>query len=161
MSCHDGTIAPDQHYGNGTVASPATGIFLTGDILGGTRPAGVGFTDANGNGGLANDHPVGFNYNAVAAGDPTGLNPTKDSNKSGTDLWIATSDAVYKNNLLGLTVQERLYTYKGASYMTCATCHDVHNRKNAYKAGIANDGTNYLTLSPQANSDLCTTCHIK
>jgi hypothetical protein len=153
MSCHDGTIAPDQHYGNDATAS---GDLLSGDILGGTRPMGVGAGAL----GLTNDHPVGFNYNAIAVGKQ-GQVPKADVTKSGQDPWIADGSATYINNALtGLKVSDRLYTVGSASYMTCATCHDVHNRKNKYTS--ADDlGVNYFTLAPQAGSALCVTCHIK
>jgi hypothetical protein len=44
--------------------------------------------------------------------------------------------------------------------MTCATCHDVHNKKNLYTT-TGTEAVNYLVLAPQAGSKLCLSCHIK
>lgn len=149
MSCHDGTIAPDQHYGQA-----GTAALLTGDSWG---QAGVG-SFAGGNPNLANDHPVGFNYLDVAigpvAGDPdpalvSGATPNQDP-------WVRMAPGLaYDGNPYGLLVEQRLF---GGAYMTCATCHDVHNKMNADSLTQA---VNYLVLSPQTDSALCLTCHIK
>ena len=56
MSCHDGAIAVDQHYG-----SVGDTDVRSGDSWG---EIGVGF-----GGDLINDHPIGFSYAAVAALD--------------------------------------------------------------------------------------------
>ena len=42
--------------------------------------------------------------------------------------------------------------------MTCATCHDVHNKDNAVNTL---GGFNYFVYSNQAGSSLCLTCHAK
>jgi hypothetical protein len=42
--------------------------------------------------------------------------------------------------------------------MTCATCHDVHNKDNANNTL---GSMNYLVYSDQQNSSLCLTCHDK
>jgi hypothetical protein len=160
MSCHDGTIAVDQHYGNtGSIkflAENAPG--LDGIWLGG---AGIGAGAA----GLSNDHPVGFNYDTVAVGPSTpGVNPSPgqvQTAKAQEDPWIraAGADLTYSNNNWGIKVADRLYAdpADGARYMTCATCHDVHNKKNSDTTAHAN----YLVLAPQKDSALCLTCHIK
>lgn len=154
MSCHDGSIAPDQHYGK--AGNGATK--LTDDTYG---HAGVGYLDQvlNTGNGLINDHPVGFNYNDVAAaasdvasGDVAGV-----STLANKDNWIrpaSSGNLVYKGNPANITVKSRLFQDQ---FMTCATCHDVHNRKNV----SSGETGNYLVLSPQADSALCLTCHIK
>jgi hypothetical protein len=156
MSCHDGSIAPDQHYSqNGGAAQ------LTGDVFGSIGGgAGVGAGAI----GLSNDHPVGFSYTDVAVGPATG-NPDAAAiaaavTAGGQDAWIRTADASYKGNTYQIKVQERLFDKGGKKYMTCATCHDVHNKKNLYP-GSATETANYLVLAGQASSDLCLTCHIK
>jgi hypothetical protein len=159
MSCHDGSIAPDQHYGNSGTAAP-----LTGDLF--SASAGNGAGVGAGAAGLTNDHPVGFDYAAVAVGPSTdGVNPTAAqitaaNNDANTDPWIRNPNALYKNNSFGITVADRLYVSGGKSYMTCATCHDVHNKKNVYTT-TGTEAVNYLVLAPQANSALCLSCHIK
>jgi len=153
MSCHDGTVAPDQHYGS----TGGTGTKLTGD----TFASGAGVGAGN---GLTNDHPVGFDYPAVAVG-PATLAPTvADIAAAGStqDPWIRNPSASYLNNNFALTIGDRLYhATDGKAYMTCATCHDVHNRKNSYTVADAGQVANYLVLAPQAGSALCLSCHIK
>ena len=162
MSCHDGTIAVDQHYGSlkdvGTKLQE-NNVGLDGVWIGG---AAVGLLA---NGSLSNDHPLGFNYDTVATGPSTpGTNPTSGQVSGALpqeDPWIraAADDLVYTGNTWGIKVADRLYTdpADGSRYMTCATCHDVHNKKNMDTTAHAN----YLVLAPQANSALCLTCHIK
>jgi hypothetical protein len=116
--------------------------------------------------GLSNDHPLGFNYDTIAVGPSTpGVNPSVGQVQGAQpqqDVWIraAADDLTYTNNTWGIKVADRLYTdpADGARYMTCATCHDVHNKKNMDTAAQT---ANYLVLAPQKNSDLCLTCHIK
>jgi hypothetical protein len=53
--------------------------------------------------------------------------------------------------------------------MTCATCHDVHNKNNvpnnaANQLDAAHADTvqgNYFVFAPQSGSQLCTSCHDK
>jgi len=158
MSCHDGSIAVDQHYGVAGTAS----LVLT--------ESNSGFADANWFGGpgvgsgsnrLKNDHPVGFNYDAVAIGPETG-NPTGTLVTGATttqDPWIrAATDTLTFGGTYNIRVSDRLYKDPSTNvrYMTCATCHDVHNKKNQDTGA-----TNYLVLAPQKDSALCLTCHIK
>jgi predicted CXXCH cytochrome family protein len=104
LSCHDGSIAVDQHY-NFAGDTP-----LTGDNYG---------DPAVGEGGLLdNDHPIGVNmvdaYAAELAGQPSpGLvDPA-------TGLFI-------NNPALGtFPIAEFLYANE---YVTCASCHDVHDK---------------------------------
>ncbi len=93
LSCHDGTVAVDSFTGK--AGTPAAGVISTLNNIGGGT---VGGTTAN----LADDHPVGFAYNAALFGADPGL---KDP---------ASLPATIK--LFGTTGQ-----------MECATCHDVHN----------------------------------
>ena len=144
MSCHDGSIAPDQHYNFDGVVNP-----LSGDSW--SQP-GVGAGDNK----LLDDHPIGFNYNEVAIGPATG-NPGTLDRAGYQDPWIrqATSGELNYGGTYQVKVADRLYQ---GQYMTCATCHDVHNRMNQDDPAAA---ANYLVLAPQADSALCLTCHIK
>ena len=161
MTCHDGTIAVDQHYGSANAGKFLTesnvgddGIWIGGAAIG-----------ALATGSLGNDHPLGFNYDTVATGPSTpGTNPNvaqvRDAQPQ-EDPWIraAADDLVYTSNTWEIKVSDRLYIdpADGSRYMTCATCHDVHNKKNMDTAAHAN----YLVLAPQQDSALCLTCHIK
>lgn len=152
MSCHDGSIAPDQHY-----ASTGGATTLSADTF--ASGAGVGAGS-----GLSNDHPVGFSYTDVAVG-PTAGNPDAASiaaavTAGGQDAWIRRADAGYIGNTYQIKIQERLFAQGGKNYMTCATCHDVHNKKNLYPGSTA-ETANYLVLAGQASSALCLSCHIK
>jgi hypothetical protein len=156
MSCHDGTIAVDQHYG---IAGSKL-LVETGFPVSGVPSPGVG----QGTTGLTNDHPVGMNYTDVAIGPVSGdPDPTTVAGAlANQDPWIRKADStlLYTGNKFNVKVSDRLYvlpTDGTKAYMTCATCHDVHNKKNA---DLATDPNN-LVLAPQKDSALCLTCHIK
>ena len=125
LSCHDGSVAVSS-YGNfnsGIAGSKHTGSVTTT----GTRFA-IGEA-----GDLSNHHPIGFDYNEVAAID----DEIRDS-----------GNALLGNNPYGLTIDDLLYGGK----MECASCHDVHNTKNT--------GTKFTWVA-DTNSDLCFSCHLK
>lgn len=150
MSCHDGSIAVDTHY------STTGKVLLT--ALDGYGQAGIVQTAT-----LSNDHPIGFIFDAtdggVAAGPTEGDPAATLATQTGQDKWIRSKDALYLGNSAGVKIKDRLYvgTTYGKPIMTCATCHDVHNKKNVDAAGA----TNYLLMSPNTNSQICLTCHIK
>lgn len=162
MSCHDGTIAPDQHYGNIGFLPPLDET-VHGMDQGSTWLGGPGV--GSGSAGLSNDHPIGFNYDRVAVGPSSReTDPVPGeilATRPGEDPWIRAADdnLVYIDNTWYVRVADRLYTdpIDGTRYMTCATCHDVHNKKNMDLP----THPNYLLLAPQADSALCLTCHIK
>ena len=137
MSCHDGVIAVDQHYGF------AGGTVFNGDQFTGATPQiAVGL-----NGDFTNDHPVGFDIADVAAVD-SGIFPDVATGHvfNGTTMPIV--DTLY-SSIAGMP----------GTIMTCATCHDVHNKDN-----VVNTGTvvrNYLVYADQNGSDLCLSCHDK
>jgi opacity protein-like surface antigen len=156
MSCHDGVVAPDQHYG---MAGHAPSGLMASDNFGG-KAIGLG-------GNFSNDHPIGFDVvplvTATAQAD-VGI----DAAIVGAKTWSGNT------NNPTLTVKAGLYdpTGTGATlFMTCATCHDVHNKDNALNTTNWNgDGQNehqdtvhgnYLVFSPQSGSQLCLTCHLK
>ena len=143
MSCHDGAIAVDTHY------ATVGGKQLDSDAYGGAAIAKTAT--------LNNDHPIGFVFDDVANGPITG-DPTTGTTPSaeGKDNWIRTSEATYIGNTQ-LKIVDRLYGGTQGKIMTCATCHDVHNKKNVDDP----TKTNYLLLSPNTGSKLCLTCHIK
>ncbi len=146
MSCHDGTVAVDTHYS--TVESGT--LKLDSDDFG--KPA-VALSPST----LSNDHPIGFIYDDVAAGTAEGVAGT--STDKGKDNYIKNSSAYFKGNPANITIASRLFAKDTASkpIMTCATCHDVHNKKNVDDPAKKN----YLLLSPNTNSQICLSCHIK
>jgi len=118
MSCHDGAIAVDQHY------ALAGADVRTGDSWGNI---GVGA-----GGDLTNDHPIGFDYTAVAALD----DEIRPETTPTTNPNIPT--------IADLLLDEIT--------MTCSSCHDVHNTDN-------NEADFLINL--QAGSAICLTCHDK
>lgn len=116
---------------DGTIASD-THPNLRSDAFGG---AGVGMSSD-----LSNDHPIGFDYLKIVQSKP-------DDYKSPDALW---------NNGNGtVTVASCLYQGK---YVTCATCHDMHNIKNV---ADPENSYNYFIYSRQKDSSLCLSCHLK
>jgi hypothetical protein len=58
------------------------------------------------------------------------------------------------------TIKSTLYN---GSIMTCATCHEVHNKENAAQ-DAATDGSatpNYFLYAKESNSLICLSCHVK
>jgi hypothetical protein len=159
MSCHDGVIAPDQHLGsNGANAAqagtgPLTGFKAIG-LLGGVAGTPYDLTD---------DHPIGFSYDdAVTARNVNGVGFEELVPKA---LLFAT--AVGANDNPGQyneptragkrAIQDVLY---GGSIMTCASCHEVHNKDNVAPTG-APAGANYLLWADEDASLICLSCHKK
>ncbi|MDT8419038.1 MAG: cytochrome c3 family protein [Desulfuromonadales bacterium] len=132
MSCHDGVIAADQHYN-----FSGTPLVVTGDSWG---QRAVGTKNAAGEHDFSNDHPIGFQFDAaLVAADGELFDPV------GND---------FEGNTYGVQVADVLTD----GFMTCATCHDVHNSSNASHTLATK---NYFVYSPQEGSQLCLTCHAK
>ena len=177
MSCHDGVIGVDQH---GEAFDQLNG--------GGTSVNNIGSTyDGQGRANLTRDlsttHPIGFNYNEIA-----GFRNSKSKNGDETGTEIVDSSYGYAESIVvnntnngeynkvtrmvgGKTIADNLY---GGDIMTCATCHEVHNKENAtqddYKskktyqsgiAGVTQTAPNYFLYARQTDSLICLSCHIK
>jgi len=127
MSCHDGSIAVDQHYG---IAGTAKKDSLSGDNFG--EIAVYKTSD------LSNDHPIGFDLDGI----------------SSRDAGIRTALATSNIKLAGKNIQDLGFkTGVGSvSIMTCASCHDVHNRDNVDTAFL---------YEKQQDSAFCLMCHDK
>ncbi len=146
MSCHDGVIAVDQHYGNGLGS-----IFRQdGDSWGGI--------DVPTGNSLTNDHPIGFNYQPVGGTDSNAGSSMTDvsiitGNTDGSDKEIrgtATPLWAFPTRTIANLLEQRI---AGVQLMTCGSCHDVHNTFTV--------GTRYFLVGDQTNSQICLTCHIK
>ncbi|QEM66811.1 hypothetical protein FO488_00630 [Geobacter sp. FeAm09] len=116
---------------DGVIASD-THPNLKSDLFGGT---GVGIGS-----NLGNDHPIGFNYLKIVQEKPNDYKPPNE-------LWQDGNGTT--------TVASGLFEGK---YVTCATCHDMHNTKNV---SDANNSYNYFVYSRQKDSSLCRSCHRK
>lgn len=119
LSCHDGTVAVNSYGVNGFSKPAVAGKMVSGRFLIGTN--------------LSNHHPIGFDYNAVAAVD---------------DEIYDSSAALGGSNPYGLVINDLLWNGK----MECSSCHDVHNTKN--------EGQKF-TWVEDYQSALCLTCHKK
>ena len=151
MSCHDGLIAPDQHYGSANTGTKFPGNEFTGGVTGALQ-IGIGAAGA-----LDRTHPIGFNLVDAIAADVTS-NPA-----GGASGFVA---GLPDTNYLGTSKPVSSQLFNG--FMTCATCHDVHNKDNVENvaAGIDADhpdtvGRNYLVFATQSGSQLCLSCHNK
>ncbi|PLX84878.1 MAG: cytochrome C [Desulfuromonas sp.] len=139
MSCHDGAIAPDAYYGD-----PGGNIGVEADVWNGY---GVGqFGD------MTNDHPIGFDYTYSYAND-TGMSTDTavfaELRDPAATLASQTSDVYAITKIEDVLLNEKI--------MTCASCHDVHNRDPlGYNAA---DG--YFLYGQQQDSQVCTMCHVK
>jgi hypothetical protein len=154
MSCHDGVVAPDQHYGNLFAGTAPTGRFAND---------GFGDIAIGKNADFSNDHPIGFKIADSIATD-TGIFATIATTKTWTKAGVV-------NPAAGRLISLGFYTPSGSTdqYMTCATCHDVHNKDNvpnnaANQLDAAHADSvqgNYFVYAPQSGSQLCTSCHDK
>jgi len=151
MSCHDGTVAIDQH---GPSRAFAGTMFLTGD-------AAVGR-----NADLTDDHPIGFSYGqALTERNTAGLNWPELVEKTEMFASSVTASAVpgvYDTVVRaqgGRTIGEVLYQ---GDIVTCATCHEVHNKENVVQdVGTQGYTPNYLLYAKEKDSLICLSCHLK
>ena len=164
MSCHDGTIAIDQHYGSNFVG---TDIRLDGDDFNDIDVAAMPSS-------LTNDHPIGFRYDQVAKGGTYqdmnggiyyGIYPMdKVFTVTVSDSGLYNTATTPGNSMLinGATIDREIsslmYTPTGSAadgaYMTCASCHDVHNKE-------VQVGQRYLLVESNSQSEICLVCHNK
>jgi len=135
MSCHDGVIAADSYYGktNNTtsVGDDQINYFGSGHFA-------IGQSN-----GLANDHPVGMEYDAMVAN-------TNYELKAKTSAFIGGTK----------TIAATLTTIDNKGIMTCASCHDVHNGPDVKNTAPAS-GRGYFLLASQVDSAICLSCHDK
>ncbi len=79
LSCHDGSVAVAA-YGNFVAVNPTHNN--SGATVAGTQ------YQIGASGNLQNHHPIGFDYNAVAAIDD-GINPSSTALSNGSGIWHA------------------------------------------------------------------------
>ncbi len=123
LSCHDGTVAEtlkNEPNNNGPT-----------DLSGYSWGSGPANLTTN----MNNDHPIGFDFTAVAGGD-AGTGPDAEIHDKPTVEAVGGMSGAL--------------SYGGGDDMWCSSCHDVHDNSNPP----------FLRMS-NASSALCTTCHIK
>lgn len=134
MSCHDGTVAVDSYYGNtgSNYLTNGTSPVFTNQPMLGTN--------------MSQTHPIGFLFSEALTKSPN------------LNSGLTTSSPYLGNANTNVTVGSRLFG--GTSgYMTCRTCHDVHNQKNQTANSIKSGTPHFFLLGGQLNSGLCITCH--
>jgi hypothetical protein len=112
---------------------------IASDAHPGLKSDDFGKTGVGINADLSNDHPVGLDYQAVFT----------------TNKGYKTPDAKWQDGNGRVTIRSVLYDGK---YLTCATCHDMHNGNNV---ADTNNTYNYFVYSRQSKSSLCLSCHDK
>jgi hypothetical protein len=163
MACHDGLTAVDSHgsareENNGANKMTSS---LNIDSVGNQKKR---FIDD-----LSVTHPIGFLYseavekrgdlkdvgNGVMAGE---LMPETAKFITGASSILTGSNFDTKNRTIaanGKLIKDTLY----GGFMTCASCHEVHNTNNA----VSDTGKtyNYFLLAREEGSAICLSCHIK
>ncbi|MBU5614602.1 cytochrome C [Geomonas azotofigens] len=165
MSCHDGAIAIDQH---GDAANNGT-MWQAGST---TVAARAKLTND-----LSNTHPIGFDYNAIAtARNAAAGNGSATANGASeivpstfgfaTGITESTVAGTYNTVTRGTVGDGTVFKpikdtlYQG-TYMTCATCHEVHNKENATQDTINGLTPNYFLYAKENKSLICLSCHVK
>lgn len=169
LSCHDGTIAPDQHNGSIT------------NVYGNGAQAGTLTISARANIGtdLSDDHPIGFDYVSLRAyreahsnyaGNPTGSKEIADVTDTFAESVTPSAVGGTFNTVTRYPVGSRTIgdvLYQG-TYMTCASCHEVHNKENVVQdffTGVNGSNVaaqpNFFLYAKETDSLICLSCHIK
>ncbi len=129
LSCHDGTVAIDS-FGGATGTNLMTGADAVGSAA---------------QGSLANDHPIGFTYDAALVTLDGSLHNTTNS------VTVGTGGTRTKT---GTIASVMLFNGK----LECASCHDVHN---TFTASNGTGGGFPLLRVSKTGSAICLTCHNK
>ena len=165
MTCHDGSIAIDAHTSNGTENN---GLFT----LSGSRA--IGSNDSL----IETTHPIGFKWSEAEAARNLkkavtgGINDVNEiaakTDQFATKVTHSTTPGEYNTiaRNSGRTIGSVLFEN---DIMTCASCHEVHNKENAVQdpavknaAGVAVAATpNYFLYAKESESLICLSCHIK
>ncbi len=175
MGCHDGVTAVDSH---GPTMGTAQGNNNGTHTL---NSPGRAITD------LTVTHPIGFLYaDAVAARNVNGndelVDPTTGATFVDRVLDGVNGNAANNNshNLGFVDARASLnapsprsgWTFTGkklsdtlyGGYMTCASCHEVHNLNNSENdPSVSNPAftPNYFVWAREKGSALCLSCHVK
>ncbi len=153
LTCHDGTIAIDNYYGNTATTGGSTGDAFNGPLGGGDQLSiGMG----GGLMGLSNDHPIGMQYNTYQADARYELRA--DTTPFQTTAG-APSAKMIKSVLYTDPSDTNMNGTKGV--VTCASCHDVHNGKDVGNKAPLGNMRGFLLYGSQVNSSFCLTCHDK
>lgn len=166
MACHDGNTAVDSH---GTAGSSiGTKTMSANNTVGSSYSDALGHTVNRYITDLTVTHPIGFSYDSARQ-----IRGSKELVPSSFGFLISApygtgaagwdTQARYDSTGVGpidstaLTPKKISDTLYGG-YMTCATCHDVHNSVNV---SDSNHSYNYFLYAKEEGSAICLSCHIK
>lgn len=156
LSCHDGQIALDAYYGNPVTITNNTLDEFNGP-LGAGEEKSIGI--ASGMAGLTNDHPIGMKYTDFQGKNDKNGTPyelmdpaTKFSNTAGSNALTKSIQSVLYSDPMDANVKD---------FVTCASCHDVHNGKAVGNNAPLGAMRGFLLYGSQVNSSFCLTCHDK
>jgi hypothetical protein len=175
MGCHDGVTAVDKHGPDvGTAAGTAAYKALPGTVM---SSPGRAITD------LTVTHPIGFLYgDAVTERNVGGFEELIDPSTGAEFVDRVQEDlAANLNNSRSIvdplasvnaSAPRDQWTYTGkkisdtlyGGYMTCASCHEVHNLNNSPNdPSVSNPAytPNYFVWAREKGSALCLSCHVK
>src|SRR6185369_5605711 len=148
MACHDGVTAVDSH---GTAGSQTGSQPLTASYQDGLGATAKRFIDD-----LTVTHPIGFLYDDAAT--TRGAAEIMPSSSGFINSPVTASfDTVTRAGVTQTPKKIKDTLYSG--YMTCASCHDVHNSVNAKPD--AGHNYNYFLYAKQEGSAICLSCHVK
>jgi hypothetical protein len=160
MACHDGMTAVDSH---GTAAStPAGTTVMTSSYVDALGKTAKRYIDD-----LTVTHPIGFLYADAETKRGAGIEIVSQDTgfiNSGTAGLLSASFNT-NNRGSGAGGSNLSYTPKKikdtlyGGYMTCASCHEVHNTLNAEPD--AGHSYNYFLYAKEEGSAICLSCHIK
>ena len=143
MTCHDGLTAGDSYYnqkGGSTTGDDTLDYF-------GSDHFAVG-----GNGGLSNDHPIGMRYNDYYNVKGFELkDPAVSTFNAPTVKKI--NDVLFSDTIGG--------DANAKGYVTCASCHDVHNGNEVGNRNPNKSQRGYFLRATQNASEFCIVCHDK
>lgn len=150
MACHDGSTAVDSH-GAALSNSPGTTVMTAAYTDGLNATAKRYITD------LTVTHPIGFLYeDAMQRRGTTELVDSTHGFITGAidpNTWNTQQRGSLTES--NKKIKDTLY----GGYLTCASCHDVHNSVNTASTG---KGTyNYFLYAPEEGSAICLSCHVK
>lgn len=149
LTCHDGTIALDAYYGNpGTTGNTTTDEFS----FGGAGNIAVGKTM-----GLSNDHPIGMKYSDFK--DKTA--PGVDYELNADTTRFQKTDGTQSTKTIASVLYSDPMDANVTGFVTCASCHDVHNGKDVGNRAPLSNMRGYLLYGSQVDSSFCLTCHDK
>jgi hypothetical protein len=153
MACHDGITAVDSH---GTAASTPVGTtVMTSSYLDGLGNTAKRYIDD-----LTVTHPIGFLYADAVTARPVGelVPATTGFIADGQSATLLSS--AFNTNSRSLTyTSKKINNTLYGGFVTCATCHEVHNTTNA--APQAPHTYNYFLQAQEEGSAICLSCHVK